>query len=79
MMNSEHGIDVDEVIIKQKLMYNGIEIEEIIKMNNDLQCCGNCKYSYDNCEQMKEQNLLYFHLCEHWRSDGMTAEERIKG
>ena len=27
-MNSEHGIDIDEVI----------------KMNNDLKCCGNCCY-----------------------------------
>ena len=62
-MNSEHGID----------------IEEIIKMSNDLKCCGNCAYSYDNCEQMKEQNLLYFHLCEHWQFDRLTAEERIKG
>ena len=78
-MNSEHGIDVDEVIIKQKLMYNGIDIEEIIKMNNDLQCCGNCVALYSSCPQMKEQDLLPFNSCEHWQWDNLTAEERIKG
>ena len=78
-MNSEHGIDAHTVIIEQKLTYNGIDIDEVIKMNNDLKCCGNCAYSYDNCEQMKEQKLLYFHLCEHWQFDRLTAAERIKG
>ena len=78
-MNSEHGIDVDEVSIKQKLMYNGIDIDEVIKMNNDLCCCGNCLHGSDSCPQVKEQELSAFNCCEHWEFDGLTAAERIKG
>lgn len=68
-MNSEHGIDVDEVI----------------KMNNDLWCCGNCKY-FMYC---KTDGLIYCEIetypfpikgiCSKWESDGLTAAERIKG
>jgi len=78
-MNSEHGIDAHTVIIEQKLMYNGIDIEEIIKMNNDLKCCGNCLHGSDSCPQVKEQELSAFNCCEHWEFDGFTAKERIKG
>ena len=77
-MNSEHGIDAHTVIIEQKLTYNGIDIDEVIKMNNDLQCCGNCVALYSSCPQMKEQDLLPYNSCEHWQWDNMTIEERIK-
>lgn len=72
-MNSEHGIDVDEVIIKQKLMYDGIDIDEVIKMSNDLKCCGNCKKYVENrnCYNMRPGSY-----CHGWLPDGLTRKDR---
>ena len=91
-MNSEHGIDFlrcEERLEKLATCKEGHdtrhfyswldEIKRLLGRVESLKCCGNCAYSHDNCEQMKEQNLLYFHLCEHWQFDRLTREERIKG
>jgi hypothetical protein len=55
-MNSEHGVDVDELINTYNeqyeqfravsLLFNHqvVKISELEKKINDLQCCGNCKY-----------------------------------
>jgi hypothetical protein len=78
-MNSEHGIDVDEVIIKQKLMYNGIDIDEVIKMNNDLCCCGNCiLYAKLDCPECKTYRTWKTanKSCHQWTYDGETKQER---
>ena len=59
-MNSEHGIDVDEVI----------------KMNNDLKCRGNCSRS--NClEDRGNQNDTHSWYCSKWEWDYLRQEDRI--
>lgn len=59
-MNSEHGIDIDEVI----------------KMNNDLKCCGNCSRS--NClEDRGNQNDTHSWYCSKWEWDYLRQEDRI--
>ena len=72
-MNSEHGIDAHTVIIEQKLTYNGIDIDEVIKMNNDLKCCGNCKKYVENrnCYNMRPGSY-----CPGWLPDGLTRKDR---
>jgi uncharacterized small protein (DUF1192 family) len=55
------------------------EIKRLLDKVESLQCCGNCMYSCDCCPQKKEQELEAFNCCEHWQSDDLTAEERIKG
>ena len=75
-MNSEHGIDAHTVIIEQKLTYKGIDVDEVIKMNNDLKCCGNCSRS--NClENRGNINDTHSWYCYRWEWDYLRREDRI--
>lgn len=65
-MNSEHGVDVDE----------------LIEMNNNLMCCGNCfTYLGGICVKKGQfkTNIFVCDYCSDWQPDGLTREERIKG
>lgn len=68
-MNSEHSIDVDE----------------LIESNFNLRCCGNCKYfMYCKTDGLIYCEIEVFPfpikgMCNQWQSDGLTKEERIKG
>ena len=45
----------------------------LIKQNEDLKCCGNCKlyYKLSGCE-----NKISIHYCPQWQSDQMTRGAR---
>ena len=80
-MNSEHSVDVDELIKKYNeqweqlkaiaLLYNH-QVEQI----KNTECCGNCNMK--DCDT-ERGNLDYnFNkYCDKWQSDGLKREERM--
>ena len=55
-------------------------IAELKKKLADMQCCGNCinhkVYDIDSCCDVTGDNVHPAHVCEVWKSDNKTKEQR---
>ena len=45
---------------------------ELVKLNDNLKCCGNCDFRKAGCEDVYHLR----NICEKWEFDGLTAQQR---
>lgn len=88
-MNSEHSVDVDELIKKYNEQWEQLKAITLlynheVKVSQDLECCGNCENLVVfhrwkiECALTKDETLVC-NYCDKYQSDGMSrVERRIK-